>query len=175
MSWAVISAEDMHRCSEMVIIPAKLCIFKVSKKTLKLKKKSLRFNSKSFILFVYCHIFVHVGTDLNRTLMSAAANMAGLFPPKDDQVWKKGFMWQPVPIHSIPQVMDYVLYMGKPCQRYNQALNDYLQSAEHTDLLAKYKNLFAYLEENSGSEIRSFEDAEILYNTLWIENLKNKG
>lgn len=184
MNWVLISAEDMHRFLEMVIIPVMLCTFKVSFKIMKLKKKFFRVISQLFLLFVFClkylfnyphQIFSHIGTDVNRTLMSAAANMAGLFPPKDNQVWKKGFMWQPVPIHSIPQKMDHILYAGKKCERYNQAMTEYLQSTEHTDLLAKYKNLFTYLEENSGREVRSFEDVEMLYNTLWIENLKNKG
>ncbi|XP_055301172.1 prostatic acid phosphatase-like [Sitodiplosis mosellana] len=114
-------------------------------------------------------------TDVDRTLMSAAANLAGLFPPDDNQVWNRDINWRPIPIHSIPLDLDYVLYVGKPCPRYDHAMEEYLNSSEHANLIAKYKEMFTYLEENSGVQIRTFDDAQLLYNTLWIENQKNKG
>uniref|UniRef100_A0A8R1IYD1 Acid phosphatase n=1 Tax=Caenorhabditis japonica TaxID=281687 RepID=A0A8R1IYD1_CAEJA len=45
-------------------------------------------------------------SDYNRTLMSAMANMAGLFPPK--QPIGDGLLWQPVPVHTRPKPMDKV-------------------------------------------------------------------
>lgn len=105
--------------------------------------------------------------------MSAESNLAGLFPPERDQVWNRDIKWQPVPIHTIPEKLDGVLAAKRPCARYNQAMKKYESSAEYQALLKKYKELFQYLEENSGSPIKSFDDAQYLYNTLWIENLKN--
>ncbi|GMS95866.1 hypothetical protein PENTCL1PPCAC_18041, partial [Pristionchus entomophagus] len=35
-----------------------------------------------------------------RSLSSAQSVMASLFPPEAEFVWKKGFTWQPIPIHS---------------------------------------------------------------------------
>lgn len=69
--------------------------------------------------------------------------------------------------------MDGVLAAKKTCNRYEQALKKYQKSPEFQALLKKYKPLFKYLEENSGTPIKSFEQAEYLYNTLWIERLKN--
>ncbi|XP_054267344.1 prostatic acid phosphatase-like [Macrosteles quadrilineatus] len=45
-------------------------------------------------------------TDVDRTLMSAQANMAGMFPPKGRQVWETSLPWQPVPIHTAPEDVD---------------------------------------------------------------------
>jgi len=47
---------------------------------------------------------------VDRALMSAAANLAGLYPPSADQKWnnKLGNVWQPIPIHSIPRDLDEV-------------------------------------------------------------------
>lgn len=47
-------------------------------------------------------------TDLNRTLMSAQADLAGLYPPTEDQKWNPAIMWQPIPVHTQPVPDDYV-------------------------------------------------------------------
>jgi len=58
-------------------------------------------------------IQVHVRcTDFDRTLMSAYSNLAGMFPAEGSQVWNEKLLWQPIPVHTIPQEMDYVsLYL----------------------------------------------------------------
>lgn len=45
--------------------------------------------------------------------MSAAVNLAGLYPPSADQKWnnKLGNLWQPIPIHSIPRDLDHVHFV----------------------------------------------------------------
>lgn len=105
--------------------------------------------------------------------MSAESNLAGLFPPEGNQVWNRDISWQPIPIHTVPEALDSVLAAKKPCARYNQALKKYQSSPEFQALLKKYKPLFQYLEEKSGGPVKSFDQAQYLYNTLWIENLKN--
>lgn len=46
-------------------------------------------------------------TDVDRTLMSAEAHLAGMFPITDEEKWG-GIDWQPVPIHTIPKALDKV-------------------------------------------------------------------
>lgn len=104
--------------------------------------------------------------------MSAESNLAGFFPPDGNQVWNTKILWQPIPIHTIPERLDEVLAAKKPCQRYEYALKKYLKSAEYKALSEKFKPLFKYLEENSGAPVKSFDQAQYLYNTLYIENLR---
>lgn len=47
-------------------------------------------------------------TDVDRTLMSALSNLAGLFPPTGKQIWNQNINWQPIPIHTVPEKMDSV-------------------------------------------------------------------
>uniref|UniRef100_A0A3Q1G0N7 Lysosomal acid phosphatase n=1 Tax=Acanthochromis polyacanthus TaxID=80966 RepID=A0A3Q1G0N7_9TELE len=42
-------------------------------------------------------------TDYDRTLMSAEANLAGLYPPSGQQIFTPSLKWQPIPVHTVPQ------------------------------------------------------------------------
>lgn len=104
--------------------------------------------------------------------MSAESNLAGFFPPDGAQVWNTKILWQPIPIHTIPEKLDNVLAAKKPCQRYDYALKKYFKSSEYKELCKKFASLFKYLEENSGAPVKTFEEAQYLYNTLFIETLR---
>lgn len=110
---------------------------------------------------------------ISHSLMSAESNLAGFFPPDDSQIWNRNIRWQPIPIHTIPEKCDHVLAAKKPCRRYEYALKKYQKSPEFKALCQKYADLFQYLEENSGAVIQSFDQAQYLYNTLYIENLRH--
>lgn len=47
-------------------------------------------------------------TDVDRTLMSVESHLAGLYPPVTSQIWNQNLSWQPIPIHTVPESMDYV-------------------------------------------------------------------
>jgi lysosomal acid phosphatase len=47
-------------------------------------------------------------TDVDRKLMSAESNLAGMFPPVGDQVWNEDIHWQPIPVHTVPEKLDNV-------------------------------------------------------------------
>ncbi|GMS89103.1 hypothetical protein PENTCL1PPCAC_11278 [Pristionchus entomophagus] len=54
-------------------------------------------------------------SDYNRTLMSAQANLAGLFPPSDGEKFDRTIGWQPIPVHTVPREIDVQLYEEIHC------------------------------------------------------------
>lgn len=44
--------------------------------------------------------------------MSAEANLAGLYPPKGQQVFNPNITWQPIPVHTVPDHMEKVSHFN---------------------------------------------------------------
>lgn len=44
----------------------------------------------------------------DRCIMSAQSLLAGLFPPKPEDMFVPGLAWTPVPVHATPRNMDKV-------------------------------------------------------------------
>lgn len=53
-------------------------------------------------LSLFWQIFTR-STDYDRTLMSAEANLAGLYPPEGQQMFNPNISWQPIPVHTVPE------------------------------------------------------------------------
>lgn len=109
--------------------------------------------------------------------MSAAACMAGLFPPSGDQIWNENLSWNPIglnpiPIHTIPENQDYTLGVRKSCDRYEYEMNHYINSTAYTDLFIKHRKLIKYLEKHSGKKLKSMLDIGLLYDTLSVERAR---
>lgn len=47
-------------------------------------------------------------TDVDRTLMSAYSNLAGLYEPSKKKNWNENILWTPIPVHTLPENMDNV-------------------------------------------------------------------
>ncbi|EDO35543.1 predicted protein, partial [Nematostella vectensis] len=64
--------------------------------------ESTNFLNSSYIRNqVYCR-----STDKDRTIMSAQAQLNGLYPPKGPQKWRHNLDWQPIPVHVVPKNLD---------------------------------------------------------------------
>lgn len=110
-----------------------------------------------------------MSTDCDRTLMSAEANLAGLYPPANKQIWDPAIKWMPIPVHTVPMTQDYVLIGKKYCPRYDYEMNKVLQSPEMKRIDEENAQLYDYLSKKSGHKIENLQNIEYLYNTLWIE------
>lgn len=113
-------------------------------------------------------------TDFDRTIMSAQANLAGLFPPTDEEKWSDEILWQPIPVHIIPWEMDHVLGGGRPNPRFEAAKEKYLnEDPAIQKTLADHSETFKHLTEKCGEDIESIDDLFYLHNVLSFQKKRN--
>lgn len=112
-------------------------------------------------------------SDVDRAIESAAANLAGFFPPEGAQVWNQNLLWQPIPIHTVPQEMDYYLNMGRDCPQLNQKISSYFESQKFRDWLNKIRPSFEKVEKNAGRPIRSLMDLNEVIDAIFVEKQSN--
>ncbi|XP_054267924.1 prostatic acid phosphatase-like [Macrosteles quadrilineatus] len=112
-------------------------------------------------------------TDVDRTLMSAECNLAGLYPPKEAQVWNENINWQPIPVHTVPDKFDNLLAAKKPCPAYEEEFNRLMQTEEMQALNNTFIEVYKVLNQNAGEQVTTIERIDWVYNTLWVETLYN--
>lgn len=105
--------------------------------------------------------------------MSASANLAGFYPPTENEIWNKNIHWQPIPVHTTKEVND-VLSSKKKCPAYDHALTQLRKSEEFLKIDEKNKRIYKYLTKNAGKKVHSLEGVQKIYNCLFIEELYNK-
>lgn len=108
-------------------------------------------------------------TDVDRVLMSAGANLAGMFPPTEDQTWTEDFDWQPIAVHTTPTKEDYLLASSKRCDRFDYLSADFMNNSDYYRLFDEYEPLIKYLEMNSGEDLSTLLQLAFLHDTLFIE------
>lgn len=99
----------------------------------------------------------------------------GLFLPTEEEQWNEEIMWQPIPVHTVPRDLDYVVASEKKCPAYDKAFEQYTkESKEVQRIYTEYANLFPYWSIMCGSPIKTIQNAYYLHNTLMIERDRNK-
>lgn len=113
-------------------------------------------------------------SDCDRAITSALANLAGMFPPTDDEIWNDNIPWQPIPVHTVPKANDYVIFGLKNCN-YENAYEKYVTNRpEVQQVYHEYADKFQFWSEKSGKSIATLNDVYKLYSTLNIESLHGK-
>ncbi|XP_062973564.1 lysosomal acid phosphatase [Elgaria multicarinata webbii] len=114
-------------------------------------------------------IFIR-STDFDRTLMSAEANLAGLYPPEGQQVFNPNISWQPVPVHTVPDSVERLLkFPLSPCPRYEQLQNETRQTAEYLNKTIENMEFLETVANMTGIQDVSLETVWSVYDTLFCE------
>lgn len=113
-------------------------------------------------------------SDVDRTIMSAQTNLAGLFPPSGNEIWNKNIPWQPIPVHVVPENDDYILGgVLPPCRAFDNAYEAYLQSDEFQKFNESIQPIFEYLTESLGVPVNDFLVVLMIRDGLFIESVYN--
>lgn len=118
----------------------------------------------------YSEELVYVqSTDVDRTLMSAQANLAGLFYPTQEEVWSE-LPWQPIPVHTVPKKLDKLLTVEFPCPRIDYEDKAVKKSHFLKNYNKEHKKLYKYLTTYTGEKIKEPKNCGFIYTNLLIES-----
>lgn len=136
--------------------------------------KFLRQHYSGFLNTTYDHRQIKVESScIPRCLMSAYSNLAGLYPPVGQQVWETNLLWQPIPVETKPGNEDNILYMGKPCPRYDQLFEKEMRSHEVTDEEKKNKAFYDFIDKKTGITRENISSIWSVADTLICERHHN--
>ncbi|NXX45993.1 PPAL phosphatase, partial [Tricholaema leucomelas] len=114
-------------------------------------------------------IFIR-STDCDRTLMSAEANLAGLYPPEGQQMFNPNISWQPIPVHTVPESEERLLkFPLTPCPRYEQLQKETRHSAEYVNKTKENWQFLQMVANETGIRDVSLESVWSVYDTLFCE------
>lgn len=109
-------------------------------------------------------------TDEERCLLSAECTMFGLYPTSNDENWNDKLNFQPIPIHTMPLIDDYLLNSFAVCPRFDELFQQSIRRPNVTEIIEKYRPLIRFLEENSGEKLQTVKEVSWIYLNLLVEN-----
>ncbi|XP_075227293.1 testicular acid phosphatase homolog isoform X3 [Lycorma delicatula] len=104
-------------------------------------------------------------SDYDRTHMSAAVLLAGLFPPETDQIWSHQLIWQPIAIHSVP--------ITKDKERNGLPLPTWTRKVYPT--LTREKAILSAISFTWNDVLKRFFGGPLIKDILWQFNEKSEG
>lgn len=131
-----------------------------------------KYVDSGFLSSSYKHTELYVrSSDVDRTLMSAAAQLTGLYPPgtptnydvrvkfgKDPLRENEGglpHLFQPIPIHTQPRTKDMMLLSGRNCPRHDYLMRRKLQTSIFLDKVAAERDFI-----RTAARIAQVEDVD---------------
>lgn len=134
----------------------------------------IRSRYTGFLNETYNHEEVLINsTDVDRTLMSAYCNLAGLYPPIGGEVWNENIAWQPIPVHTKPQEVDYIVDADADCPKYWQLFDAVKKSPELQQINADYADLYAFLTNETGYDVYDIFTTNKVYDALYCDRCHN--
>ncbi|XP_032919698.1 lysosomal acid phosphatase [Catharus ustulatus] len=133
--------------------------------------QALRRRYRNFLSDTYRRqeIFIR-STDCDRTLMSAEANLAGLYPPEGQEMFNPNISWQPIPVHTVPESDERLLkFPLTPCPRYEQLQTETRHSAEYINKTKENWQFLQMVAKETGIRNISLESIWSVYDTLFCE------
>ncbi len=129
----------------------------------------LRHRYSNFLSEVYHTNDIYVqSSDVDRTLMSAQSTLAGLYPPFGNRVWNRNILWQPIPVHTGPVSMDFLIGGQVPaCPSYENARNEYAASDEMQKFQNSIQPIYDYIMMKTGTTISNFYELLLLRDS-WL-------
>nr|XP_056712957.1 prostatic acid phosphatase-like [Euleptes europaea] len=118
-------------------------------------------------------------TDVDRTIMSAQANLAGLFPPSTGEIWNPKIPWQPIPVHVVPKSLNPKLrFPMLNCPRYKKLLKETMTSREFQAKIRPYTRFLKIIAGYSGYDMKSLRNLDTfklwhVQDTLHCESIHN--
>lgn len=110
-------------------------------------------------------------SDYDRTLQSAAVNLAAIYPADGQSV--DNFPCQIVPIHTIPRHLDNTISPERSCPAFDLAESEVLP-AFVDKLFSKHKVVLDFVREKTGLALLTMWAVQDLYDTLYIQQTNNK-
>ncbi|XP_073427071.1 testicular acid phosphatase homolog isoform X3 [Dendrobates tinctorius] len=136
--------------------------------------KYLRMRYDQFLSPMYKKEEIYVrSTDYDRTLMSAQANLAGLYPPNGTQQWHPDIPWQPIPVHTVPISQDRLLkFPSKDCPRFNELMKETIQLPEYQNRMNVWKDFIARIANITGYSVDQADPRRLgtVYDTLFCQH-----
>ncbi|XP_075696277.1 testicular acid phosphatase homolog isoform X1 [Rhinoderma darwinii] len=139
--------------------------------------KYLRMRYEHFLSSSYRKEEIYVrSTDYDRTLMSAQANLAGLYPPNGTQQWNQDIPWQPIPVHTVPVSQDRLLkFPSNDCPRFYELMKDTIQLPEYQNRMDAWKDFIARIANYTGYSVDQAVPRRVwkVYDTLFCQKSHN--
>ncbi|VDN03770.1 unnamed protein product [Thelazia callipaeda] len=127
-------------------------------------------------------------TDVNRTLVSAMANLAGMYPngiPGRDYPRSKEWPsnWTPVPIHTVDNHDDFLSFIllikmstvgnvFAQCPRVNQLMEIIRRSRSYQNVLKENEAFFEYVSKKTGMRV-DLENIHLINDVHYVETVHN--